>query len=444
MSEEKSKRVVWILGSGFSKPLGGPLLDELLSEGMYRKLKMHTDDKRSAEVGKVKEEDQKRIRREEEIKDVQNTLGEEGIISPPFALDYRPQASKESQEVNSPYFQFETAFRDATEFFLQKEIGQSASTVERAWADAEEFLEEIDEYLSQDKSLQQAWFNQHHSFSSHSERTNLKNSLTTLKDGSPLKRLKRSIQLTIMETCSHPYTRDPKSVTYEKWDPYRRWMKEVLKPNGVDSIVTFNYDRVVEKIGGHLGIPIDVIKTKNDFNNSAGIPLFKMHGSFNWQLTGANSDQIIDIEEQDDARFSDFWIQNPKLTMAIGTPGKTKKALSETAFKAIWDSACAEIQKADSLVFIGYRLPPSDSYPREKLIEAIRRNAQNRDPQKPLTIHLVLGDDVNHPHVLSMREMLEVAVEGTSAQIIARGLCAQKFLGLIAREQLFEIAKKEL
>jgi hypothetical protein len=64
------------------------------------------------------------------------------------------------------------------------------------------------------------------------------------------------------------------------------------------------------------------------------------------------------------------------------------------------------IGKADTIVFLGYRFPPSDSTSRLDLLKAI---GSNRETQH-LKIHTVLGPNTTHPDTVRLYTMLSVVL----------------------------------
>ncbi len=68
-----------------------------------------------------------------------------------------------------------------------------------------------------------------------------------------------------------------------------------------------------------------------------------------------------------------------------------------------------ELRKAQAVVFVGYRFPPSDSLARRFLIESLVGNESTY-----LGLHTVLGDDINHPHSRRLHGLLSYAMKRAS------------------------------
>jgi hypothetical protein len=168
----------------------------------------------------------------------------------------------------------------------------------------------------------------------------------------------------------------------ERWSPYKRWAGE-LGPS--DTIITFNYDRVLELLGGFHVV---------DFASPKPHPtlpqVLKLHGSVDWRRVEDGA--AVRYEVTDDPRFV---LRCEDSEIGVATPGPSKK-IATKELKNLWDRALHELRAADAIVFVGYRFPPSDAEAREKLLRAIRLN--HRRAPHTLNVHIVLGpkrsDDV--------------------------------------------------
>jgi hypothetical protein len=43
-------------------------------------------------------------------------------------------------------------------------------------------------------------------------------------------------------------------------------------------------------------------------------------------------------------------------------------------FKKMWIAAADELRRAEEIYIVGFRFPPSDAYPRDRLLAAMREN----------------------------------------------------------------------
>jgi hypothetical protein len=116
--------------------------------------------------------------------------------------------------------------------------------------------------------------------------------------------------------------------------------------------------------------------------------LLKLHGSVNWKASGfrgglPSGKEVVGIEQQDDFNFA---LKCSANELSIASPGPLKRAVSAGWLAELWDSAMEAIREASSIIFIGYRFPPSDSHARSRLLGAISENRSHY-----LAIHTVLG-----------------------------------------------------
>jgi len=329
-----AKKTVWILGAGFSRPLGGPLLYDLLSH-----------------KGRM----QARAR-----------------FGDAFAHD-----------TAIVYTVFEDGHR----------------TDSQLWQHAEEFLEVVD--LARDRDP--AEMSDHRTATSR-----LLLEMIHKRDGTMTIRRFRDLTLkTIAAECSFDRWIDPNA---EAWDPYLEWA-EML--NEKDTVITFNYDTVIERLplqlgssGRTTGLGQDSLMRPGDgacISNMTAV--LKLHGSLQWGVSTTGS-------ENNPYTFGDGYWDDFSTTgeyePLIGMPGSTKSLFRKKHFNKIWGHAKRRIaEEADVIVFFGYRFPPSDAQSRSEILAAIKKNRANY-----LRIHIVLGPDVNHPDTLRLAKMLEVTLQG--------------------------------
>jgi len=178
------RKTVWILGAGFSKPLGGPLLDELLSS-------------RTINV-------------------VQSLYASNPHIGKPSATST-----------------FDV--RDAAEWVPQlfSQFGPAAPPGTRLWSDAEAFLDHLDAAATTKPSGPAAL-----RFQSALNEFNRKNSRAALLQLGEIRAGAR--RLVAADCCG--FLKDA-ALNEEVWQPYLSWSR-ALSPD--DSVITFNYDRALE------------------------------------------------------------------------------------------------------------------------------------------------------------------------------------------------------
>ncbi len=322
MADVTAESVVWVLGSGFSKSLGGPLLDELFQPHRLELLRSAWWTLHKSEV----------------------------------------EADRWSKLVER--------WKNLVDFYVSKippktpTWGGKSKTTPKFFQNAEEFVELLQLAAESDESAQAT--------------------VRAMYSGSDLK-LENIAQhaedaITYLAAVMHSFLvrRSPNN---ERWAPYRRWA-ETMQAH--DRVITFNYDRVVETAAhaeerAASGQPVEELHSKET-------PwwLYKLHGSVDWAMAeGA----CVFGKHPDDV------LLNRRMLPAIAIPGPAKRTHCTTLFSVLWVQAMEAMQKTGTIVFVGYRFPPTDNDAKRQLLEAIRDNEQPH-----LTVRIVLGppkgDDV--------------------------------------------------
>lgn len=114
--------------------------------------------------------------------------------------------------------------------------------------------------------------------------------------------------------------------------------------------------------------------------------------------------------------------------LVISTPGPSKYR-SNQSLKPWWDKATEVIASADAIVFVGYRFPPSDTYALETLTRAI---AKNHNPD--LRLHTVLGPKLDDDTV-RLQQILNYATR-SKVEVNVHRLWSQDFLTVVSRADL--------
>jgi hypothetical protein len=388
---QAEKRVVWVLGAGFSKPLGGPLLPQLLSR-----------------------------RLEKEI-----------------------QARFPSSDANAPYSRVHaqpTAIvRNLYEYGLSDERLRSPASISHKmnlWAHAEEFIDYLDTAL---EPPPKDGANPHAVLLTQIVRE------VSGSNGPSLPQLQAAARrIVAAECCAFLQNVNPRS---ERWQPYRTWLRS-LRPS--DTIVTFNYDRVIETLcdaqdadaSHNRGSPSCVMPLVPSRMDDPGVwsgccPLLKLHGSVDWKRTTQPPNPRALFEATADPVFA---LTCEDEEIAIATPGPSKFEASRE-FVDVWSVAESALSRADAIVFVGYRFPETDADAREKLLQSIGANRARH-----LAIHIVLGH-LGHDSI-RLRALLRY-VAGRNGRdesgpryqtpnflVHSHPLFAQDFFSVLDREEL--------
>jgi hypothetical protein len=364
MTEDRG-RVVWILGAGFSKSLGGPLLPDLLSE------RSRVD--AVARFGKPLAEHAGRV----------------------YPIFRKHAAGPEGARNGLPVY----------------------------WEHAEEFLDFVDTAANGHAARQALFGTEMASFG-----------FSELRD-SAKRVVAAECEITSLVDLSNTATMP------EAWQPYLYWMQQVKR---TDSLITFNYDLVLETLGEAAGPKAPgketVFGVEGYTNDKVAAQIFKMHGSIDWSERESNGAPFV---QNPDPRAQITSKAGPLIAM----PGPSKKLHCTTSFDGIWQQATEALSRAAVVVFVGYRFPPSDSESRTRLLAALRRNSSDRG----LRVHTVLGPNTGERDTIRLRELLrqtlsERHVEVTNNreypkrghfQVIVHPLFAEDFFTVFHEDMLF-------
>lgn len=168
----------------------------------------------------------------------------------------------------------------------------------------------------------------------------------------------------------------------ERWKPYQTWWRNVSRG---DTVVTFNYHLVLEHLARTDPGKLFVVPPGHDADLPSGVVhVLKLHGSVDWRrLPGTGVPDRYVTGEADD-----FAVICEDYELAIASPGLTKQRMVKDAFSSLWMHAEVAIKGAKSIVFVGYRFPPTDSEALERLLGAIGENSELY-----LALHTVCAQD---------------------------------------------------
>lgn len=359
--------IVWILGAGFSKPLGGPLLRDLLT-----------------------------------------TSGRHNVRAAFPAL---------ANTIDGPR-------KDVHRVYDRFKYTDEHHPGERLWRDAEEFLDYLDTAAlggpARDRLLQFA----------------------ELKDykPDPVKALADGARSMVAAECAAFLVgADPGT---ERWRSHVHWF-ESLGPN--DTIITFNYDLVLERLDRVAPGRIEVALPGRRLSGRCARVL-KLHGSIDWKRTPRAPGKV----EFDTAQEGDSFplVANPD-ELAVATPGPSKSTRSGE-LEPLWTAAETAIKQATAVVFVGYRFPPTDAIARLRLLRALAANDRTY-----LAVHTVLGPRLGEDDTVRMRHLLHSAMQQAARvpanpkqidhngrsrcfTVVQHPLWAQDFLGYVAGGQILQ------
>lgn len=380
-------KVVWVLGAGFSKPLGGPLLNDLLTS-----------------------------------KSLENVR------------------ARWPQHFTDAKYEHAVDFYDWGRSFAQKRDaprGRAAQAMwplgEAQWEHAEEFLDTLDALSDQSQSANPI----------RSRLESIANRLRLSVGSSPsLAEISASARRLVAAECT--LFTDGAAVTTEKWQAYREW---TFGLGGSDTIITYNYDRVLEIVGDHCArnhwagynVPTGSGHAQAPIAPAPASPLvLKLHGSIDWKRNPP-SDGIVSTSKQG----AEFALDCTDDELAVATPGPSKQ-WAKSMLRNLWSEASKRIREASAVVFMGFRFPPSDATVLQHLTDAIVEN----DVLEPLRLHVVLGPQVGDPANVRVAQLLRFAGIRRRERILKQKnllleapvhlhpLFAQDFMTLSSRDML--------
>lgn len=345
-------KVVWILGAGFSMPLGGPGLLDLFALPMRERL-----------------------------------------LSA-FSIDDDWVGARASQGHFEELIRKFSAAVQRTFSLYGWENVERKDRLKPRWRDAEHCLDFVERGYAAGL---------HGDLGRYLERHGWK------KGGEDLTALRR-----VLAAACHTFI--PSARRSELWDVYREWAHSLT---GDDTVLTFNYDALVEELAGeHVQVFLPVNRQGDsqvvEVPPAEGKPvLFKLHGSVDWE----NCDDHVVKRE---ARLLCLGYRNdpnvpnaPKI--AIASPGPSKALLTDSLFKKVWEHAVARLADADRVVIIGYRFPETDAIALRRILGAIGAPSNGGKRAKHPTVITVLGDNVDVPQSRRLRALLVETLRRNSA-----------------------------
>lgn len=150
--------------------------------------------------------------------------------------------------------------------------------------------------------------------------------------------------------------------------------------NETNTIITFNYDTLLEdslselRIPFHYGLPIshtlyhDSSKCLPEADGKA-VPIYKLHGSVNWSkppLWGMKMSVYGDYEEQRKRGAGTLLIP----------PTWRKEFAGQLTH--VWEKAVSELETATRIIVIGFSMPPTDNHFKYLLAAGLQRNISLR------------------------------------------------------------------
>lgn len=153
------------------------------------------------------------------------------------------------------------------------------------------------------------------------------------------------------------------------------------KKRATNSIISFNYDLVVEDALTDLGISFSygfgpksyaLHESSKRFllRRTADVPLLKLHGSINWAYPGRRLGKLTVHGSYRDVR---------ELGLVPQLVPPTWRKTFDGALSHVWDEALRRISTATRLIVLGFSMPPTDLHFKYLMAAGLRENLSLRE-----------------------------------------------------------------
>ncbi len=160
-----------------------------------------------------------------------------------------------------------------------------------------------------------------------------------------------------------------------------------------DTVITFNYDMVMESAMAHVGVAPDYKIPQMPVHSPAGqqlrnMELLKLHGSVNWLACPLCKDGTVRLEwNRHDSPCPKRGGQAGHKMEPVIVPPTWDKALG-TGLNSVWQAAREALASAARWVIIGYSMPATDRFFHYLMASAIEAN---RDLESVIVIDNATG-----------------------------------------------------
>ncbi len=217
------------------------------------------------------------------------------------------------------------------------------------------------------------------------------------------------------------------SVSREPWRPYIEWAQNLVPDR--DLIITFNYDRVLEKLDSRVAAGpehrLQVVLPGDEIDRTR-VPVLKLHGSVTWVQSKTG-----------DVEINERAVEQEKVPL-IAAPGRSKASLTSTVLEPLWKQARSALKEAGAVVVVGYGFPKTDAQARMELLDALEGDKSGVGTRQ---VHLVLGPEVDLPRHRRILELVRHRLghsRETFTDVIPASYTSPPFkLGIVVRHPLY-------
>lgn len=152
-----------------------------------------------------------------------------------------------------------------------------------------------------------------------------------------------------------------------------------------DSVITFNYDLVLEKALARVGaiaeydLPAHLDSSQRSREDTPRIPVLKLHGSANWAICTKCEDSVVVLDEKvaenpNALRQRECPRCKTSSYQPLLIPPSWDKSEYRDITSQIWGRAVSELEKATRIIVVGYSMPEADAFFRYLVTLSLSRN----------------------------------------------------------------------
>ncbi|QDV26657.1 SIR2 family protein [Aureliella helgolandensis] len=191
----------------------------------------------------------------------------------------------------------------------------------------------------------------------------------------------------------------------ERWVPYVEWFKQLTSNDTIISFNYDPVVELAAEFSERPYIEEELIGNLDCYlsPNSNMPKLLKLHGSSNW-MDVENSEHVKIQLPRNCGHLDEISYETSlDVIRVVGGPGSTKRTLASGKLKAVWDAARIAIENCNILSIVGYSMPATDNFARDFILESLLTADRDNDLW---LVDVVLGPGASSPAGQRAREIL--------------------------------------
>lgn len=194
----------------------------------------------------------------------------------------------------------------------------------------------------------------------------------------------------------------------------------------LNTVITFNYDLIVDdalnRIDANAGYELSDAVYEEQRIGYAVVPVLKLHGSTNWAICGCSQIHVLGHKvTSSPGMFRSMACQKCGkigLRLLLVPPSWDKSEYSQI-MRPVWARAVEALKTATRICVIGYSMPETDAFFKFLLTLGL---AENDHLYKLIVVDKVVGNSVSKTIETRWREMLETVFVGRRFEFFPNGL----------------------